>query len=315
VAEVTFTLVDGDSGQVVGTPATYPVAAYSNRQLNRIFDSLGAGSSGNAYALVEVTGGDGHVTAYASVVDNLTGDAILVPGAHPAQAPGVMIPITAKQGGQVGTNWVSDVRVLNSGTSPQSVTIEYRPQGGGGATQQTTTVDIAPGQVHAIDDVLGSLFGLDGSSGSLRLIPADDSQPMLATSRTYNDTGQGTYGQFIPAVVDGFSGPGHVSVLHLDRNPSYRTNIGLCEVAGAEVEVRYALYSPTGSNLGDAIVSLAPYEVRQINDVYLHLGAADRDNTHVELWMLSGSGEYTAYASVVDNVSGDAIYVPALPTD
>jgi len=75
--------------------------------------------------------------------------------------------------------------------------------------------------------------------------------------------------------------------------------------------MRYVLKSATGATLGVGSMSLGPYQVNQINDVYGAVGAAEEPNTRVEFIMDSGTGAFTAYASVVDNRSGDAIFIPA----
>ncbi|HYI11920.1 MAG TPA: S8 family serine peptidase [Thermoanaerobaculia bacterium] len=74
-ATVTITLKNG-SGQTIGT-RTESLGAFGWLQINRVFDTLGAGSSSNAYA--EVTA-DRAIVAYASILDNKTGDAIFMTG-------------------------------------------------------------------------------------------------------------------------------------------------------------------------------------------------------------------------------------------
>ena len=49
------------------------------RQLGSILSSLNAGNTYNARIIVRVTSGSGRVTAYGSVVDNLTSDPTYVP--------------------------------------------------------------------------------------------------------------------------------------------------------------------------------------------------------------------------------------------
>jgi hypothetical protein len=122
----------------------------------------------------------------------------------------------------------------------------------------------------------------------------------------------GTYGQFIGAVTSGLVSGDTATLIHLDKNSDYRSNIGVCEVGGGTVEVVCSLLDSAANQLGDDVsLSLAPYEVRQINDIYAAAGAADTDNTRVDCMLTAGDGEFTVYASVIDNLSGDAIYIPA----
>ena len=305
---VRVTLRDGGTGAVLGAPVLFAVEPLSNTQVNDVFTVLGAGSSDNAYATVEVTGG-GRVVAYASVVDNLTGDAIAVPGGHPETVASVVIPIVAKIGGQSGTSWVSDLRVLNAGDDPLTLALEYRPQQGSGGNPVSTEVVVGGGAVLAVDDLLAEAFALTSGTGSLRLTAVGPSGPMLVTSRTFNQTGNGTYGQFVGGVTGGLEGTGYLP--HLDSGDEFRSNVGFCEVSGGGVELRYTLHGGNGAVLGSDTVSLGPYELRQVNDVFGAVGAAPATNAWLEVVREGGDGAYTAYASVVDNRSGDAIFIPA----
>ena len=51
---------------------------YEMDQYDKIFDDVGAGTVNNGYAVVRVTTEDGKVLAYASVVDNRSGDPVYV---------------------------------------------------------------------------------------------------------------------------------------------------------------------------------------------------------------------------------------------
>ena len=56
------------------------------------------------------------------------------------------------------------------------------------------TYTVAPGRCLRLNDVLFSIFGFEGGA-SLRITPL--SGEVVVTSRTYNLTDEGTYGQFI----------------------------------------------------------------------------------------------------------------------
>jgi len=310
-ATVAVRIHDGATGDQLGSTGQFTVAPFSNTQVNRVLTELGISSSDSAFATVEVTGGNGRVITYASVVDNSTGDAICVPGEHPRQADQLVLPIVAKVAGEEGTNWVTDVRAYNAGQTQLDLTFEFRPQLGSAGSTLTATATIAPGQMLASNDVLATLFGLEDASGSLRLAAAEPAS-LVVTSRTYNQTEDGTYGQFIGGATTGFGPSDSVVVIHLDKNDAYRANVGMCEVGGGTAQVRYVLKSATGSTLGVGSLILGAYQVKQVNDIYEDLGVAASDNTRVEFFMDSGNGAYTAYASIIDNRSGDAIFVPAM---
>ncbi len=312
-AQVRVSLHDGDTGAVIGTPATYPLAAFSNRQINRIFPALGAGASDNAYATVEVVGGNGRIEAYATTVDEVTGDAIYVPGTHTSSAASQVVPIVASTHGNQTTFWVSDLRLLNGGSAAATVKIDFQPEMQSSGTVASITRTINPGQELALDDIVGQIFGQSETKGSLHITRTSGSSPLLITSRTYNRGGAGTYGQFVPAVTSGFDGSTGVTVINLDKTAVFRSNLGICEVGGGTVTVRYALKDSQGHTLGVKSVTLGPYQVLHINDIFTDLAAAAQANTRVDLFLdaSSNGGAFTAYGTLIDNDSGDGIYLPA----
>jgi len=74
---------EGQSGLEVVGQESFSVAPWANRQVDRVFRALGVtGDHEVALATVEVTSG-GTVYAYASNVDNRTGDAEFIPATRP----------------------------------------------------------------------------------------------------------------------------------------------------------------------------------------------------------------------------------------
>ncbi len=308
-ADVTITLHDGTTGAVLGTPKTIHVKAFSNEQ-TALFNLVGAPNSDNAYATAQVTGGVGRIVAYATVVDGGTGDAIFIPGSVASSADSWMIPIVASAPG-INAFWVSDVRILNAGSSPAGLTLEFRPEKDSPGTFSSVSETVAPGEVLALDDVLESVFGISNTKGSLRIVSQTPGASLLVTSRTYNRTSHGTYGQFVPAVSSGFNGSGHVTVIEMDGTNGFHSNIGICNMSGASITVRYAVKDAAGATLGTGSAELDPYQVEHITHVFKSVGATPVDNARVDFSLDSGAGPFTAYGTLVDNTSADAIYIPA----
>ena len=300
-------LFDGDSGAQLGEPITVTVPPFANVQENFVFASNSVAGAENAFATVAVTSGSGQLVAYGSVVDDATGDAIAIRGRHAPSANRHVVPIVAKVQGEAGTNWMSDVRVVNTLDVETSVQLTLTPMSG---SQESVQRLVPAHSSLALNDVVGSVFGRSSGSGSLQVEASEEAAGLIVTSRTYNQTAEGTFGQFIPAVDHGFqSGDGPV-LMHLDASDDFRTNIGVCEVTGGSVSVRYVLKNAAGSTLGVGNLDLGPFEVVQINNVFAEVGAAAEENARVDLY-IQGDGGVTAYGSVVDNLSGDAILIPA----
>jgi len=209
-AQVRVTLFDGDTGETVGTPGTWTVQPFSNLQIDKIFEKLGAGTVDNGYATVEVTGGTGRVVAYATVVDGASGDSTYVPGTRPQETPQLTIPVIASLDGAHGTHWISDISIFNGGAASVQVDLTFRPEIQSPGATQTITKTIPAGRILALDDVLTTAFGQTGTKGSLTVTPQGGAAMLLVTSRTYNTGGgNGTFGEFVPAVVSGFGRTRH----------------------------------------------------------------------------------------------------------
>ena len=63
--------------------------------------------------------------------------------------------------------------------------------------------------------------------------------------------------------------------------------------------------------LGTRTYTLRAYESIQRTDVLAELGTSDVSDAYAVLRTTTSGGRFLAYASVVDNRSGDPIYIPA----
>ena len=310
-ATVAMTLIDSADGVALGPSTFFEVAGFSNVQLNQTLPDLEIGAGADPYVALTVVQGDGRITAYGSIVDNLSGDAVFVSGAAPQVTPYLLVPVVARTQGQSGTQWRSDLRVLNHGSFSIHVDAELRFQGSIGLPPVVESFELQPGQAVTLDDVVQTLFGYDSAVGSLRLVPREGPAAICATSRTANHGGtEGTYGQYVPSVT-AEGGVQRGVLLHVDKDEATRSNIGLLETDGRSVGIEIRLLDEVGRPLGSFTrMTLGAWESVQINDIFGVLGAADHRNARVELVKDSGSGSFFAYASVIDANSGDAIFVP-----
>jgi hypothetical protein len=285
------------------------VRAYSWWQMGA--SNLGVPLGENLRAEFEVTSG-GAVLSYASVVDHLTNDAFFVPAqkvSDSALLTHQLVAVVARSGGAMDSAWRSNVYLYNPTASSQTVTMQFYSS----AAPVSNFVRLLPGRIVEVDDVVSALFGqLTGDvAGSLHLTAAAG---LLAISDTYDETENGTFGQFIPARAGadllGVSETGHI--LQLSSNTSYRCNIGFSEYSGVASQLQLTIFDVDGRQLGTAPFRVGPYANVQIGDSFRILGiSGDVDAARAEVKVISGGSIY-AYASVVDNRTGDAIFVPAL---
>ena len=215
------------------------------------------------------------------------------------------IAAVAHAPGVNGTLFISDVRLFNRGTSTQQLTAVFTPTGSDGrATFAAVKIVIAPGQIIAIDDIVQSLMQSTGT-GQLQIIGANDQ--ILITSRTYTPSAIGTYGQFEPSArVNESVGFGDLplSIPGLENTPGFRSNIGFAEVTGASGEIHVRYYEASGNVAADEVYAVAPF-----GHVQTRVNPAG-EALRAEVTVV-GDARVLAYGSMVDNTSGDAIFIPA----
>lgn len=239
-------------------------------------------STGSMHAEVMVAGG-ARVLAYSATIDNRSGDPIFVPAQHTPAAAGVIPAISSS--GLAGTFWRTEIA---SGSAREgTTTVTYA------TSSETITGAIPAGTV--ISDVVAAVFHRSGTRG---VISADAGTAVL-TARIWTEGPNGTYGQFVP-----FREPSSASsqdILHVQSSHFFRTNIGLLSDTGSIVRV--TIHDAAGAVIRTTHHSLGPLQLEQfqVTDPVLH------GRARVEVL----SGRVYAYGSVVDNHTGDGIFVPA----
>jgi PKD repeat protein len=272
------------SAHASGTTATHTYGAGSFTW--RLTATAGSGSCTRSGTIAVTTGGGG-------------GEAWVAFVAAVSHAPG-----------DKGSLWRTDLAVVNSGAANASLSLTFVPVEGAAVTRTTT---LGAGGTREWADVLVSLFGVAASanvSGALR-IAAD--VPLCVSSRTFNQGVEGTFGGFLPAMTTGEAlGPGRLGVLpQLTRNSLFRTNVGVTNLGPAAVMARIRLYDADGMAAGAPIdVTVPAGGLRQVVDPFGVAGAGDRDVAFATVEVMTTGGLAWAYASVIDNRTGDPTIVP-----
>jgi len=213
-------------------------------------------------------------------------------------------------------NFHSDIRIYNGGPSAATVNLTYYPQGQPGAAKTATPITIPAGQVKAIDNVLPALFNATATGGSIVLTTGGNTS-LVASGRTYSIRGDGgTFGQFIPGVTpsEGVGvGDRALQVLQLEQSRSFRSNLGIAEVAGSPARVRITLTQPDSKVSPVLEQDLEPNAFVQFGRIIESMlgPGVDVYNARIAVEVISGTGRVTAYGSVIDNDTQDPTYVSA----
>lgn len=229
-----------------------------------------------------------------------------------ASAQTLYIPAAANAEGANQTQWRTDLQVKAQGGEPAAFTIELLESRANNTSPTSLAYTLGTDESMRLGNVLDVEFGFTGTA-ALR-ITATDGQ-ITATSRTYNDDPAGTYGQTVPAVdADGGVGIESQSTLILlsrssDPSVGFRTNLGVVNLTDSSTAIDIDLHNADGTTIGSLSKNLKPFEHRQFNDVFDMVGAGDVADGYAVLRTSTAGGSFVAYASVVDNGSGDAVFI------
>ena len=308
-ASVLISAFDGNGNKLLDFPLD--LKAGEQRQLNS-FLAQNKISLTDGRLEVKVTGGEGKITAYASVVDGKSGDPYLVSGVPLGQNAfdHFVLPGVADLNTGVAA-WRTDMQILNPSSTPQFVTMTFNPQNAGG-TPQTNSFTINAGQLKRFDNVLASTFGVTNTGGAIHVTTATTS-PLVVTGRTFNLTSNGTFGQFVPAVTAsdavGLNGRS-LQILQAEDSVRYRTNVGISEVTGKPATVEVSVFLPDSKFSPSTQIPIPASGFVQI-PVIQSFGLTNTYNARISLRVVGGDGKVSAYGSVIDQITQAPTYIPA----
>ena len=140
---------------------------------------------------------------------------------------------------------------------------------------------------------------------------------MIATSRTYNLTSDGTFGQFGGTVhgSQAFATGERALLMQLTHNASdntgFRTNVGVVNLTAQTIVVDFDLRSANGTSLGTLSESLEPFMFIQKDKIFKRVTSQTVSDGYVVVTSATSGARFLAYATVIDNRTGDSIFIPA----
>jgi hypothetical protein len=232
--------------------------------------------------------------------------------------PGIystVIAASAHTAGLNQTSWLTDLVLHNRADRDAVIDLFF-------LASRTDNTDATPHRVVVpanssllLADVVASVFGRDRATGAI-LVGAD--APIIVSSRTFNDASAGTYGQFIGGQrrPDATAGTGSLlRLVQLAHSPEassgFRTNIGAVNLGAAELSLEIALYTGAGAFLGTIELVVPPYGHLQVSNVFGDHANQALDDAFARVLSGTAGARYQVYASVVDNRSGDPVFIAA----
>jgi hypothetical protein len=295
------------------------------------------------YTTASAKGPQTHATTLKTIPVSISLVTPVAPAGSGTPPPDALIfPVVGHAQGANDSLFESDIRVTNLTAKVMKYSLNFTPSGTDGTqTGSQSTIEIAPGSTLALDDVVASLFGIGtttSATGMLEVRPMNTTSSAsnslveqvtqsairhldsAGSSRTYNFTQTGTFGQFIPAIrfadfvgraLEGET-PKILSLQQVSQSAAYRANFGFAEAAGQPAELSVRVYNSVNALLATIPVSLRPREHTQINGMLAAHGINDLADGRVEVEVIGGGGKVTAYVSEVDNKTNDPLLVSAV---
>lgn len=234
------------------------------------------------------------------------GQLVAAPAADGAMV--AYLPVVSKTAGGFGTNFVTDVRVVNVGGATASVTLDFyaaNPAGTSGPTA-SATVSVGPGEQKVLDDVLNGTLGVTGGYGGLKV---SSTQDVLVTARIINDLrsqGSGTAGFVMGAEEVGATAS---TLSFLSQNADYRTNIGYFNYSSSPVTITFTAHGTAeGAVLGTNTVTVPALSMLQQPAFSLISSVPEASRTQADFYVTwTSTAPVLVYGAVTDNRTGDAV--------
>jgi len=216
--------------------------------------------------------------------------------------------VIAHTPGSFDSLWVSSTSLCNLSSVRADAVLTYQ-YGNNKSVEKSVSVP-GNGIVEWLDTT-SDLFGLTGDSSGVVEIEVD--APLQVAVRTFNSSDIGTFGQSLPgASIDQSMTQGETGTISpVKKTPEFRTNIGFINTGQIACTVDTVFLDGNGSQIGNPVpVSLAPGRWKQINNI---LGKAGIDYAPIAsavITVRTADSKVWAYATVIDNATGDPTGLP-----
>ncbi len=216
-----------------------------------------------------------------------------------------LFPAVASAAGQGGTYFRTDLTLVNPYVyHPVEIQAWLLKNDQDNSAAVPVALTLEPGETIVVRDVVKSMFNFTG--GASLWLSSTGGLAFGCNARTYTGTGS-TYG---------FSGNGHywvnvsgseIFTSGLRNGNGYRTNLGLMSTSPIPITVEVSVYD-SGSMLGSRSVTLPPFGRTQfaVSEI-----APAFDNAYAIWYGVTESEEaaWIPFATVIDNASGDSVYI------
>jgi sugar lactone lactonase YvrE len=228
------------------------------------------------------------------------------------------VPAAAHASGLGGSAWRTELGIHNRGTVQAGYTVELLETGKANAAPKSISFLLDPGNSARYPDAVASLFQHEGA-GALRV--TSTSGDLLVTSSTSDERDGPRLGPLVEAipVEQALASGQEARLVHLANANGRRTDVGIVNASGTPLTVEIELWRSDGTPLGTRSLFVSPFGQAQQDDVFGHLTTsrvsaavlAGVDDAWAKVTSTTPGARYFAWATVIDNASGGAMFVPA----
>lgn len=227
-----------------------------------------------------------------------------------ASAATLIVPVAGTGPGANGSQWQSELTLHTAAPRPVTLSLTFHQNS---TVLGPVSVTLQARETLSIADVVKTKFNLTSGNGALLIDLSDrDARSVAVTSRTFNTSATGEFGQDIPSVdaanalragdIAALSGPSVIA--------GNRFNFGIYAVEASTIE--WQVVRANGTVAATKSVSYAAGTHAQYNGgVDTLAGAAQLNNDTVHARVVSGRAVF--YGSII-NVTGDPTFVPGVRT-
>jgi hypothetical protein len=232
-----------------------------------------------------------------------------------------VIPAAIDGAGLNNSRWATDFHLFNPQATTLRVTLSYLPTGG--AVGSTVKFNVPPNSTAYAENILEDVFDLSGGGSLLVATFAADNptipdrmidRAFVVTTRTYNTSAVGTFGQSIPGGFyglqdvesDGITGIAS-GIQNTSTGPTgYRTNVGAVNLGRYSLKLYVNVYDEEGDTVGQQLAFDLPPQAHFQQRLPI---AVEHGSIEFFVDDPSEEGVVFPYASVIDNRTNDPVYV------
>jgi hypothetical protein len=228
-----------------------------------------------------------------------------------AGATTFVVPAAGTGGGANGSRWQSELTLHSTTSTAMTVNLTFHDRNG---AAETSSVALAPRSTVAVADIVKTRFGREAATGAIEIVvDAAFATKLAISSRTFNTSEAGEFGQDIPAVnLADAAVAGATIVLAAPANvDDNRFNAGV--YAATAASVRWDLVRADGSLVKSVDLDYPAGTQTQYGLAVESIFGETPANSDAILAVVT-KGSVIGYGSAINNRTGDPTYVPGVET-